>query len=220
MRTLQPRHSLSEQVATSIREAILEGSLRPGERLIELNLAETLGVSRGPIREAIRLLVAQGLLCHESHRGVVVPELTERRVRDVYGLRAAIETRAIHLIGLSPSETAVGELTLVQQKLERAVSDGDRAGVANADLEFHETICQLSGNPRLHNLFQHYSVTIRMLFEFDERVYSSLQEIVTEHYPVLNAVEAGQYENAARLLRSHIEHACTLMTEFLRDRSQ
>ena len=213
---LQPRQSLAEEVAAAVREDIVNGSLRPGERLIELDLAQVLGVSRGPIREGIRILVAQGLLAQEPTGGVIVPNMTESRARDVYGLRKAIETRAIRLLSLSDPTPQLDVLRQTQERLEQANARGDHAGVADEDINFHEALCDLSGNRRFVTTFQQFAPTIRLLFSLDERAYQSLQEIIAEHRPVLESLEIRNFTRATELLRSHIEHAQSVMTEFIR----
>jgi DNA-binding GntR family transcriptional regulator len=215
---LQPRQSLAEEVAATLRRDIVSGSLRPGERLIELDLVKVLGVSRGPIREGMRLLLAEGLLTQGPDRGVIVPRITESRARDVYGLRKAIETRAIHLLGLSDPKARLDVLQEGQERLENFWARGDYARVADEDINFHKAICHLSGNERLVRVFEGFVTTIRLFFGFDESAYGSLQEIVAEHRAVLRSLETGDFTGASELLRSHIEHAEAVVTDFLRNR--
>src|SRR5690349_11978372 len=89
---------LHKEIATAIRNAILKGELRPGERLIEGELAERLGVSRAPLREALKQLIAEGLLVNVSRRGTTVIELTEKDIREIFSLRMALESLAVELI--------------------------------------------------------------------------------------------------------------------------
>jgi DNA-binding GntR family transcriptional regulator len=209
---------LVEEVAATLRQDIVSGSLAPGERLIELNLAKVLGVSRGPIREGIRLLLAEGLLTQGPNRGVIVPSITESRARDICGLRKAIETRAIHLLGLCDPKPQLDVLQESQERLEYFNARGNHARVADEDINFHKALCYLSGNERLVRVFEGFVPTIRLLFGFDERAYGSLQEIVAEHRALLRSLETGDFTRASELLRSHIEHAESVVTEFFRNR--
>jgi DNA-binding GntR family transcriptional regulator len=215
---LQSRRSLAEEVAATLRQDILNGSLAPGERLIEVNLANVLGVSRGPIREGVRLLLAEGLLTQGPNGGVIVPSITESRARDIYGLRKAIETRAIHLLGLCDPKPRLDALQEGQERLENFCARGDYARVADEDIDFHKALCHLSGNERLVRVFEGFVPTIRLFFAFDERAYGSVQEVVAEHRAVLESLQAGDFTRASELLRSHIEHAEAVVTEFLRNR--
>jgi len=217
-RDLQPRQSLAEEVAGTLRHDILNGSLAPGERLIELNLAKALGVSRGPIREGIRLLLAEGLLTQGPNRGVIVPSITESRARDIYGLRKAIETRAIHLLGLCDPKVRLDVLQEGQERLENFCARGDYARVADEDINFHKALCHLSGNERLVGVFEGFIPTMRLFFGLDERAYGSLQEIVAEHRALLGSLRTGDFTRASELLRSHIEHAESVVSDFLRNR--
>lgn len=215
---LQSRQSLAEEVAATLRQDILSGSLAPGERLIEVNVANVLGVSRGPVREGILLLLAEGLLTQEPNRGVIVPSITESRARNIYGLRKAIETRAIHLLGLCDPKGRLDVLREGQERLENFCARGDYARVADEDINFHKALCHLSGNERLVRVFEGFIPTIRLFFVFDERAYGSVQEVVAEHRALLESLQAGDFTRASELLRSHIEHAESVVTDFLRNR--
>jgi DNA-binding GntR family transcriptional regulator len=208
--TLQPLdapRSLAEDAADRIREQILAGGFKQGEHLVEAKIAEQLNISRGPVREAFKLLRAEGLLNEEPRRGTFVVSLTAQDVRDIYGLRAALEARAGRVIARAQDPTALARLRELADDIDRAVVSGDAIAVSRADLAFHQGLCELCGNSRIHEVFMRYVPTLRGLLRLDEQVLRSLDEISLQHRPLVDAVEAGDEELAARLLNEHAEHA-------------
>lgn len=207
LRPLDAPRSLAEDAADRIREQILEGGFRQGEHLVEAKIAEQLNISRGPVREAFKLLRAEGLLKEEPRRGTFVVSLTAQDVRDIYGLRAALEGRAGRMIARAQDPSALARLRELADDIDRAVASGDAIAVSRADLAFHEGLCELCGNARIHEVFMRYVPTLRGLLRLDEQVLRSLDEISLQHRPFVDAIEAGDEEIAARLLNEHAEHA-------------
>lgn len=216
--TLQPLEaprSLAEDAADRIREQILGGGFGQGEHLVEAKIAEQLNISRGPVREAFKLLRAEGLLKEEPRRGTFVVSLTAQDVRDIYGLRAALEGRAGRTIARSQDPAALARLRELVDEIDRAVASGDAVAASRADLAFHEGLCELCGNSRIHEVFMRYVPTLRGLLRLDEQVLRSLDEISLQHRPFVDAIEAGDEELVARLLNEHAEHAGELIAGVL-----
>ena len=141
--------------------------------------------------------------------------LSPADVREIYGLRAAIEGRAARLLATDPAAPAVAELRELFGRMEEAVAAGDPPTVFRRDLEFHDGLCRLSGNARLHEVFVRYVPMLRALLRLDERVEASLDEIVTQHRPLVQAIEAGDAEEAARHAEEHSDHAGDLIAHYL-----
>jgi GntR family transcriptional regulator, gluconate operon transcriptional repressor len=215
MRPLRARKSLAEEAADQIREEVLAGRLGQGQRLVEVRVAEALNISRGPVREAFKLLRAEGLLEEEQNRGTYVVRLSSADVREVYDLRAAIEARAAKMLAKSASQADLEALRRALDELERAAARGDVSAVSRADLAFHETVCQLTGNRRLHAVFMRHVPVVRTLIRLDEHLYSSPEEIAREHQPMLEAIETHDPETAAARFEAHIDHAFGLVSEYL-----
>ena len=215
LRPLEAPRSLTEDAADRIREQILAGGFRQGEHLVEAKIAEQLNISRGPVREAFKLLRAEGLLNEEPRRGTFVVSLTAQDVREIYGLRAALEGRAARLIARSRDPDALARLRALADDIDRAVAAGDAIEVGRADLAFHEGLCELCGNSRIHEVFMRYVPTLRGLLRLDEQVLRSLDEISHQHRPFVDAIEAGDEETAARLLNEHSEEAGELISGVL-----
>jgi len=215
LRPLEAPRSLAEDAADRIREQILAGGFKQGEHLVEAKLAEQLTISRGPVREAFKLLRAEGLLKEEPRRGTFVVSLGADDVREIYGLRAALEGRAARLIARSQDRAALARLRELADEIDRAVSSGDAIAVSRADLAFHEGLCELCANSRIHEVFMRYVPTLRGLLRLDEQVLHSLDEISLQHRPFVEAIESGDEETAARLLSEHAEQAGELIAGVL-----
>jgi DNA-binding GntR family transcriptional regulator len=211
LQPLQAPRSLAEDAADRIREQILAGGFRQGEHLVEAKIAEQLNISRGPVREAFKLLRAEGLLNEEPRRGTFVVSLSADDVREIYGLRAALEGRAARLIARAHDPATIEQLRTLADAIDKAVATGDAAAVSRADLAFHEGLCALCGNSRILEVFDRYVPTLRALLRLDERVLRSLDEVSNQHRPFVEAIEAGEEETAARLLAEHAEHAGDLI---------
>jgi GntR family transcriptional regulator of gluconate operon len=215
LKPLNAPRSLTEDAADRIREQILSGGFRQGEHLVEARIADQLNVSRGPVREAFKLLRAEGLLEEEPRRGTFVVSLSPEDVREIYGLRAAIEGRAARLLATDADPGTVADLRALLDRIDAAIKAGDYAEVFRRDLEFHDGLCRLSGNARLHEVFVRYVPMLRALLRLDERVYDSLDEIAMQHHPLLEAIAAGDAEEAARHAEEHSDHAGQLIAAYL-----
>jgi DNA-binding GntR family transcriptional regulator len=203
--------SLAEDAADQIREQILSGGFAPGEHLVEAKIAEQLAISRGPVREAFKLLRAEGLLNEEPRRGTFVVSLTADDVREIYGLRAALEGRAARLIARRGDEMALQRLTALADAIDAAVAQGDAVAVSRADLAFHHGVCDASGNARILEVFDRYVPMLRSLLRLDELVVRSLEDLSTQHRPLVRALEAGDEDRAAKLFADHAEQAGELI---------
>ena len=219
LKPLEAPRSLAEDAADRIREQIHAGGFGQGEHLVESRLAQQLNISRGPVREAFKLLRAEGLLQEEPRRGTFVVSLSPEDVLEIYGLRAAIEGRAARLLASTGEGSELTELAALLAGLEEAVRAGDAAAVFRRDLEFHEGLCRLSGNARLLEVFTRYVPTLRALLRLDERVYASLDDIAAQHRPLHDAIAAGDPDEAARLAEEHCDNAGDLIAAYLDSRA-
>ena len=215
LKPLEAPRSLAEDAADQIRERILAGGFRQGEHLVEARIAEQLNVSRGPVREALKLLRAEGLVEEEPRRGTFVARLDSADVREIYQLRAAIEGRAAKLLASTRPPAALAELRALAGAIDEAIREQDVAGISRADLAFHEGLCRLSGNGRLEEVFNRYVPVLRGLLRLDERVYANLDEIAMQHRPLLGALERGDAATASSLFEEHSEQAGDLISAYI-----
>jgi DNA-binding GntR family transcriptional regulator len=215
LQPLDVPRSLAEDAADRIREQILGGGFPQGEHLVESRIAQQLKVSRGPVREAFKLLRAEGLLEEEPRRGTFVVRLSSSDVSEIYGLRAAIEGRAARLIAARHDAGEIHELGEMLARIEDAVRINDVRSVFVRDLEFHEGLCRLSGNARLHEVFMRYVPMLRALLRLDERVYQSLDDIAMQHRPLFDAIAAGDVDEAVAQAEEHCDHAGRLISSYI-----
>jgi GntR family transcriptional regulator of gluconate operon len=207
--------SLAENAADRIREQVLTGGYSQGQHLVEAKIAEELQISRGPVREAFKMLRAEGLLTEEPRRGTFVVSITAQDVRDIYGLRAAIEGAAARLLCLAQDPARVARLEQAVEAISAAAATGDTTAVARADLAFHEQLCLLSGNVRLLETFRRHVPVLRGLLRLDEKVMPSIGHVADQHRPVVEAIRAGDVAESVRLVTEHAEEAGELLANLL-----
>jgi len=198
---------LAQDASAILRELILSGGLRRGTHLVEARLAGRFGVSRGTVREALKTLAAEGLIEEGARRGAFVVTLSRTDVREIYDVRTAIEGRAAHLIAKRADPLILAQLAASIEQIRTAARDGDIRAVRRADLGFHERLCALSGNRRLHEIFVRYVPAIQTLLAFDELPYASLDAVADQHQALLDAIRSGDASAAALALEAHVEDA-------------
>lgn len=204
-------------IARQLREAIAGGQFAPGQQLLETSLAQSLGVSRGPLREAMQRLTQEGLLISHRNRGLFVMDLDESTVRDTYLARGAVERAAIeHLIASGRNDEAVVLLQLVE-RMEQYRSDPSRDEVSDLDLEFHEKVVELSGSAQLQRMHRTLVTQVRMCLTNMRTTYDSIDQRMDEHRTLAEAIIAGDTERAVTLLRGHMDDG---MRRLLGERSQ
>ena len=197
------------------RQAILQGEFEPGERLMEIQLAERLGVSRTPIREAIRKLELEGLVRMVPSIGAEVAEISEKSLREVLEVRRSLEELAIELAcqRITPEElTALEE---AENRFARAVEDGEVMAIAESDENYHELIYQATANDRLVQILnnlreQMYRYRLEYIKDEDRR-----QILVVEHEHILRAVRRRDIADAKSAVREHIDNQQLTITKNL-----
>jgi DNA-binding GntR family transcriptional regulator len=199
------RRSTAAIVADRLREAIMRGTFPPGTQLGEVELAGRLGVSRGPLREAMQWLVAEGLLRSERHRGLFVRDLDAADVRDVYAARAAVERAAGLLLISGDREAAVERLCASLAAMEEAA--GDPVALADADHAFHHEFVAASGSPRLRRMADALLVETRMCLAALQNTAPPASALIAEHRELLDAVRTGDAARLTTVLESHMADA-------------
>jgi DNA-binding GntR family transcriptional regulator len=217
---LSQAETLSDRTTELLRERILTGDFGMGERLVEASIARQLRISRGPVREALRQLRAEGLVREEPRRGSFVVDLTVDDIREIYDLRAAIEARAAHLVITARDFGALEELREILCQLRRAADEGDRDLFTRLDLSFHEKLCLLSGNGRLHRVFVGYASVLGLLFKFElNKIYTtqaSLEDLYQEHEKLFQAIESLDVRRAEEACNDHLDRARERLIEEFR----
>lgn len=192
-------------IARALRRAISDGAFAPGEQLGEAALARTLGVSRGPLREAMQRLTQEGLLVSHRNRGLFVADLTPESVADMYLLRTTVETSALERVLESGrgAETADALDAAVDAMAELADEPRSAAMVA-ADLDFHHTLVEAALSPRLSRVHETVLVETSMCLHAMSGTYSDAGSRLAEHRAIAAAVRSGDPLAARNLLVEHM----------------
>jgi DNA-binding GntR family transcriptional regulator len=199
------RQSTAELISERLREAITRGQLAQGQHLGEASLATQFAVSRGPLREAMQRLVAEGLLRSERHRGIFVIELTEADVHDIYMVRKAVERTAIEEICRGHNALARARLGRPVKAMVAAARRHDAAAVTDADQQFHEVLVACADSPRLHRAIRTLLLETRMLLGEFEYAHRDLSKQATEHIALRDAIGTGDDTTAIRLIDEYLD---------------
>jgi GntR family transcriptional regulator of gluconate operon len=202
----RPR-KLAEEASELLRAQILSGKLRGGTHLVEAKLASRLGLSRGPVREALKMLIADGLVREQPRRGAFVVSLSRNDVREIYDVRAAVEGRAAYLLARDRQSESLSRLSVAVDGLTAAAAAHDMRAMRREDLAFHALICELSGNTRLLDIFNRYVPLVQALLSYDQLVYLSPEASAHEHRSIVDAIHGGDAVAAMREVVGHCERA-------------
>lgn len=197
---------LRDVVFNTLRQGILKGDLKPGERLMEIHLANRLGVSRTPIREAIRMLELEGLVTMVPRKGAEVARISKQDLRDVLEVRRSLDSLAVSLACERISEEEKEALTLAENDFEEAVATQDVTLIAQADVSFHDVILKASKNGRLMQMVNNLAERVyryRLEYIKDKRNHARLVE---EHRRIMKYIDDGDKANACSAIEMHIDN--------------
>jgi len=208
---------LRDVVFNTLRQAILKGELEPGERLMEIQLAERLGVSRTPVREAIRKLELEGLVNMVPRKGAEVASISEKNLRDVLEVRRALEELAVDLACTRLTGEDIKSLKEINKKFQTVMNSKDATIIAETDEAFHDIIYIGTGNDRL----------IQMLSNLREQMYryrlgyvkdkSTRSNLVQEHDVIIQALEERNVEDAKAVIRRHIDNQAVTVSKKIKE---
>ncbi len=197
---------LRDVVFNTLRQAILTGDLKPGERLMEIHLANRLGVSRTPIREAIHKLELEGLVTMIPRRGAEVAQITEKSMNDVLEVRRALDALSVELACERITEEELEQLKESCEAFEKAVKTKDVKAIAQADVALHDIIVQATGNARLIQLINHLSEQMyRYRFEYIKD-FSQHGRLVEEHRNLYDSIVKKDRDTAREAAKLHIDN--------------
>ncbi|MBQ7841557.1 MAG: GntR family transcriptional regulator [Lachnospiraceae bacterium] len=197
---------LRDVVFNTLRQSILTGELKPGERLMEIHLADKLGVSRTPIREAIRKLELEGLVTMIPRRGAEVAQITEKSLRDVLEVRRALDALAAELACERITEEKLEQLRAACDNFEAETRKGNANQVALADVAFHDIILEASGNDKLVQMISNFSQQMyryRLEYVKDEGNY---EQLIQEHRVIYESILKRDKAVAAGAMKVHIDN--------------
>jgi DNA-binding GntR family transcriptional regulator len=215
MKQIASQPNLVDQVRDAILEEIASGALPPGERVVQERIAESLGVSRQPVQQALALLLSQGVLRDAPGRRLIVAPLDAVYVRNMYDMRAVIEGMAFREAALRQPERAARQGPAFIEVGRKAVASGSVPKMIAADMKFHAFIHELSGNPLVSpTLAPHLVYMQRVMGAVLHREHKP-RDVWNEHEKMLAAVARGKADQAERLAREHITLAADFMIERL-----
>jgi len=215
-RTQITRVSVADQVATLLRQRILEGEFRPGTQVQELPLASSLGVSRNTMREAIRILSLEGLLRRSLHRGAAVSQLSLRDVQEIYQLRRMLELPAV-LAARSPDPGLLHEIRSAVEQYELAVRDRNWSRAVSHDLHFHSLLIRFHGNRRLESFYQKLIGELRMGMVLVDRGHDDPGRLIPAHRKLYQLLSAGKLKQCAALLAQHLDDSESRLSRIMGD---
>lgn len=196
-----------------LREAIIHGDLKPGQPLVESDLAAQLGVSRAPIREALQILNTEGLLEVVPYRGTTVRALTKADIEELYSLRSVMEVFALYRLFAQPQPKNIGVFRELYEAMLRCANEGDLKQVNEIDRRFHDTLIDMSGHRLLALVWNSLSMRVRQVMALLNERNTDLKQIAYNHLPLVEAIEQGHEEAAVTRLRQHIAAAGDLIVE-------
>lgn len=209
---------LRDVVFNTLRQAILRGELKPGERLMEIQLANKLGVSRTPIREAIRKLELEGLVLMIPRKGAEVAEITEKNMQDVLEVRKALEELAAGLACERITKTQIEEMKVAAKAFEDSLKNGDVTKIAEADVNFHDIIFTATDNQRLITLLNNLR---EQMYRFRVEYLKQKEcypQLLDEHERMIVAISRRDKEEARRIVGRHIDNQASTVSDVIREK--
>jgi DNA-binding GntR family transcriptional regulator len=198
---------VTQQITDRIVDAIARGEIKGGQRLVEAELAAALGVSRLPVREALRSLMDHGLLVPSGKRGLQVILFDGEWARELCGVRMSLELACARLVVRRlKKDPAIGKLLLEPlSAMQACAARNDRAGVNRADIAMHSTLYAIAGSPLLSAIWSGISRHALILFSIESADFGSLDRIVDEHQRYATALLSGDSERINTEMHSHLE---------------
>ena len=207
---------LRDVVFNTLRQAILRGELKPGERLMEIQLANKLGVSRAPIREAIRKLELEGLVLMIPRKGAEVAEITEKSLRDVLEVRRALEELSVQLACEKITKEEIRELERVAKEFQQVVKSSDITEIAEVDVRFHDIIYTATDNQKLIQLLNNLREQMyRYRVEYLKRD-GVFPQLIAEHEAIIRHIENNEKEKATEVMCRHIDNQVEAVIDVIR----
>lgn len=188
--------SKRDRVVDLLRKAIMDGSLVPGEQIVESRVARQLGVSQAPVREALALLERQGLVVKINHRGTFVSRLHARELRELFSLRAVLDAFSAKLAAEHVTDKDIAQLRQILSRMKVAEDAGDLARLTDAHLELHETIYRLSGHQLLIDIFALIHPRMVLALTFAENLFSAEGRETDCHIPLVDALASRDSKRA------------------------
>ncbi|WP_132243272.1 GntR family transcriptional regulator [Marinisporobacter balticus] len=211
---LQNYRPLRDVVFENLRNAILNGDLKPSERLMEVQIAEQLGVSRTPVREAIRKLELEGLVIMVARKGAYVADVSIKDILDVLEVRSVLEGLAASLAAERMAEEELEKLELISYHFKRCLESGDTDGMIEKDMQFHDAILYSTRNAKLIQISQGLQEQVQRFRITYFVEYNQSKEVLSEHQQILESIANRDAEKAQKAAQHHIEELENIIVKF------
>ncbi|MBN1314247.1 MAG: GntR family transcriptional regulator [Anaerolineales bacterium] len=206
-----------ELAARALRSAIIQGELKPGQKLVQQDLAEWLNMSATPVREVLRILETEGLVVHVPHKGVFVSEVSPEKAEEITPIRVALESLAVQIGVPNLTDEAIDKLEILLDEMEQAWKDMDLTKLQHKNYQFHSSLYRASNSEILCNMIERlwpmFATGILWL------IPNRAQQTMEQHRLILVAIKERDAEKAAEHLAEHITSAGKLIVEFSRKQS-
>ncbi|MBP3629047.1 MAG: GntR family transcriptional regulator [Anaerotignum sp.] len=210
---------LRDVVFNTLRDAILTGKLVPGERLMENQLAEKLGVSRTPVREALRMLELENLVELVPRKGAQVLDMSEKDIVNILEVRSALEGLATSVACKKMSKEDLQQLKNMEVDFEKAVAENDVEHFVDIDEDFHDLIFAATENDKLINIFRNLRIQLyRYRMAQAKNNETSMSTIVAHHRSIIRAIENHDAEEGASIAQGHIKYQTESILRFVRNK--
>ena len=210
---------LRDVVFNTLRDAILTGKLVPGERLMENQLADKLGVSRTPVREALRMLELENLVELVPRKGAQVLDMSEKDITNILEVRSALEGLATSLACKKMSKEDLQQLKNLEVDFEKAVADNDVEHFVDIDEDFHDLIFAATENDKLISIFRNLRIQLyRYRMAQAKNNETSMSTIVAHHRSIIRAIENHDAEEGASIAQGHIKYQTESILRFIRNK--
>lgn len=207
---------LPSRIADLVLRAIGDGLLRPGERVTEARLAEQMGTSRAPVREALRLLESQGLIVSHPRRGFFVKSYNADELLEIYDLRECLELHNAQAVIAKMTDDDFKRLEAQVELLKQLGAEGRTQEQVVEDYAFHRMLCEVGGNSRILKLFDQIATELRSGIALVGRIYDNPVEIAKTHDPIIEALRARDVIRLRDELHEHLQDATTHVVEIYR----
>jgi DNA-binding GntR family transcriptional regulator len=206
---------MADQIADHIQQSILEGNIRPGDRLIENDIAKQLDVSRTPTREAFRILASQGLVEINSNKGVRVTLITKSDLAELFEVRILLEKYCLRNFVRNATGAEIHNLETELKKMAMSVADNDNAAYLRHSVNFHTSFINKCQNKRLISIFEILKNNIHCAQIFYARKAVARQDSVQEHQAIWGAIKSRSIEKAETALSHHLENSYMRMIRLI-----
>lgn len=197
--------SLADQIYERLRMDIITGALQPDERIIELDIAEMMGTSQGPVREALQRLERDGLVEKQARSATRVTSATTAEIMELFTIRSLIERFAIQRVTPLITENQIAELDDLVAQMHIAGAQDDMFALTESDMLFHRQLIVWSGNSTLYRAWDPlYSQIQRFVVQTHKDYFDSLTDLAATHYPIIAALRSRQAEEASRIIEEHV----------------